>query len=280
MRIAIPMAGAMGGGIGRILVQHGAEVLTCLDDRSEATRTRAAEAGMREASFAEMARADIILSIVPPGIAEDVAARFADLIGPEGRPLFVEMNAVSPETVRRIEALFHGTGARFSDGAIIGAAPRPGDDCPRLYVSGPGAEEAMEMAALGLRMERCTGGVGGASALKMCYGALNKGTIALTAAIFLAAERNDVGDMLCQEMAFSQPDRLKASGGQLPDMYSKAYRWVAEMEEIAGFLGSDSAEAGIWRNIADLYRRLAEDNAGPRDEIAAMEAFITRSRKG
>src|SRR3954451_1175902 len=67
--IAVIAPGAMGSAIAARLVEHGCKVLTSLDGRSEATRKRAAAAGMVGAGDGEIANADIILSIVPPGEA-------------------------------------------------------------------------------------------------------------------------------------------------------------------------------------------------------------------
>lgn len=52
--IAVIAAGAMGSGVGRRLVQNGCTVLTNLDGRSESTRKRATDAGMKDASFEEI----------------------------------------------------------------------------------------------------------------------------------------------------------------------------------------------------------------------------------
>jgi hypothetical protein len=57
-------------------------------------------------------------------------------------------------------------------------------------------------------------------------------------------------------------------------MYSKAYRWVAEMEEIAQFVGADPAARQFYKGAALLYERLAGDFEGDRQEIAALEAFF------
>ena len=58
-------------------------------------------------------------------------------------------------------------------------------------------------------------------------------------------------------------------------MYGKAYRWVAEMEEIAGFVGDDPAAAMMFRGLARLFERLAADHRGGGNEIGAIEAFVS-----
>ena len=72
--IAIIAQGAMGAGLGRRLAQRGATVLTSLAGRSAASARRAAEAGMRGATPAELAGADVFLSVLPPSEAKACAA--------------------------------------------------------------------------------------------------------------------------------------------------------------------------------------------------------------
>ncbi|MCP1199547.1 NAD(P)-dependent oxidoreductase [Notoacmeibacter sp. MSK16QG-6] len=279
MIYAIPLAGEMGAGIGAALVRSGNTVLTCVEGRSQATRLRAVDAGMQDASFTDLARADIILSIVPPSLALDMAKNIAQAMPDGAAPLYVDLNAVNPQTVRQIEAALPDS-VRFADGSIIGAAPKTSDaKIPRFYVSGPAAGEALALRDHGLDIEPLDGGTGAASALKMCYGALTKGNAALTAAILMAAEREGVGAALHAEMEDSQRARLTAAENFIPSVYAKAYRWVAEMEHIAAFLGENRAEAGIWASAATFYQHMADDYEGDRAEIDAIDRFLARDDK-
>ncbi len=59
-------------------------------------------------------------------------------------------------------------------------------------------------------------------------------------------------------------------------MYSKAYRWVSEMEQIADFLGGDETGGKIYTGAARLYEQLAADSEQGRDNaesIAALNSF-------
>lgn len=58
-------------------------------------------------------------------------------------------------------------------------------------------------------------------------------------------------------------------------MFPKAYRWVAEMREIAAFAAADAAAAEIFEGAAQLYERLAHDVAGERHEAHALEAMLS-----
>jgi hypothetical protein len=60
-------------------------------------------------------------------------------------------------------------------------------------------------------------------------------------------------------------------------MYSKAYRWVAELDEIASFVGDDHAEREMLAAAARLYERLAEDLEGKKEEIGMLDRFLNKS---
>jgi hypothetical protein len=64
----------------------------------------------------------------------------------------------------------------------------------------------------------------------------------------------------------------------MPKMHSKAYRWVAEMQEIAGFIGAANPGAGFYRSAADLYETIAADYEGPRQDTAALDAFCAKAK--
>lgn len=274
LTIGIAAAGQMGAGIGRVLVAGGARVQTLLAGRSMATVRRAAAAGIEDATPETLARADIVLSILPPGEARTFAAAVAERIAPDRPPVFAEFNAITPALSREIGDIVTAAGGRFLDGSIIGAPPAPGKRQPRLYVSGPETDALAPLAALGLDIRPLDTTIGTASALKMCYGGLTKGLTGLQAALILAAERAAVGAPLRAEMADSQPALLARARSGIPAMYPKAYRWVAEMECISDFVGSEMPESKVWEGIAGLYRRLAEDAAGSGGEIDMIDRFL------
>jgi hypothetical protein len=81
---------------------------------------------------------------------------------------------------------------------------------------------------------------------------------------------------LIQELRESQPNLLPYLA-RLPTMFPKAYRWVAEMEEIAAFLDGDAAAQQIYRGAARLYERLAQAAATPDEgEIKLIAEFCRR----
>jgi 3-hydroxyisobutyrate dehydrogenase-like beta-hydroxyacid dehydrogenase len=277
IEVAVIAPGMMGSAVGKRLSASGATVLTALAGRSAASVARAAGAGMADADIVRIAGADIILSIVPPGEAIALAESLAPALRAAAKkPVYVDCNAVSPQTVLRIAGIVAETGACFVDGGIIGPPPEPDSRNTRLYLSGPDTGVAEVLQRFGLSVVVQPGPVGAASAMKMSYAGITKGFTALGAAMMLGAMRAGTADALVAEMATSQPALLKWLTAQMPKMHSKAYRWVAEMEEIAGFLEHDPAGADFYRAAARLYGRIAHDHAGEGAECRALDAFCAK----
>jgi 3-hydroxyisobutyrate dehydrogenase-like beta-hydroxyacid dehydrogenase len=271
--VAVIAPGNMGSGVAMRLTANGVRVLTSLDGRSAASKQRATDAGMVGASDTEIAGADFLLSILPPGQALALAEKFKPALHASNhKPVFIECNAVNPQTVSKIAAAIEETGCPFVDGAIMGPPPRIDSSRTRMHVSGPHAARAGELNKYGLDV-RVMGSskIGDASALKMSYAAFNKGIVALGAIAALAADRAGVGDALRAELAESQPARLSELTRTIPDMLPKAYRWVAEFEEIAQFAGGSEAE--IFKGIARLYDHIAADS----ETDAALAAFYKKA---
>jgi hypothetical protein len=57
-------------------------------------------------------------------------------------------------------------------------------------------------------------------------------------------------------------------------MYPKAYRWVAEMEEVAEFLGPEDPAAAIIKANAEIFSRLAADRNGDRKLEQILDAIL------
>jgi len=273
--IAIIAPGEMGSATGRRLREHGARVLTSLAGRSRASAARAERAGFAiiDDPAELVAEASLLLSIVPPGEAVGLAERLAPVLAAaRAKPVFVDCNAVSPATAERIAAVIAGARTRFVDAGIIGPPPSPGARTV-FYASGEAAPALRALGALGLEVRVLDAPVGAASALKMSYAGLTKGITALGSAMALGAARGGTTAALLQELRESQPALLPYLA-RLPTMFPKAYRWVAEMEEIADFLAGDVPAQQLYRAMARLYERLAAGGATPETgELAAIAEF-------
>ncbi len=207
---------------------------------------------------AVFARSTLVLSIVPPGVASavaDEAARVAKDTGAEGR-IFVDCNAISPGRSRQIAATVHAAGMSYVDGGLIGAPPSPGRPTA-LFLSGEGGDvvadalRTPEIRAEWLGPEPAAA----ASALKMSYAAWTKGLNALVLSIRALARAEGVDEALVAEWQRSQPAAL-AAVDRAPATAEKAWRWVAEMREIATSLDEAGLPDGAFLSAAEVYRRL------------------------
>src|SRR5262249_27679365 len=225
----------------------------------------------------EIAATDFILSVLPPGDAVTLAQRFVPaLSASNAKPIYVDCNAISPPTLERVAAAIAPTGAPFVDAGIIGSPPQPGDAGPRFYASGPHAPRFATLKQYGLDIRVLEGPLTAASALKMSYAGITKGTQALGAVMMLAATRGGSADALFAELTESQPQMLAWMKRQLSMMPPKAYRWVAEMHEIADFVGEDPAAHELYTGAAHFYEQVAKDFAGDKAQVDTLLAFLNK----
>jgi 3-hydroxyisobutyrate dehydrogenase-like beta-hydroxyacid dehydrogenase len=260
------------------LKELGFEVCTALAGRSERTRKLATSAGVKDCGDLRtlLASTDLVLSIVDPGSAMPLAQAAAALMPSlKTPPLYTDCNALAPQTKREMQALFGKAGARFVDAGIIGPPPR-GAGRIHLYVSGvdAGAMQALQHGTMDVRVvsER----VGDAAAVKMCYGAITKGTSALLTELLVAARRLGVEDVLDKELVESQPAIRDWILRNLPSMPPKAYRWVPETREIADTFEAAGLTPLMMRGAAEIYAAIAATATGRE----SPEEGRTRGRKG
>jgi L-threonate 2-dehydrogenase len=279
--VAVIAPGMMGAGVGKRLADNGLKVLTSLQGRSPETVARARAAGMASASEEEIAASDFILSILPPGDAVSLAERFVPALkASNSKPVYVDCNAINPVTVERVAAAIAPTDCAFVDAGIIGSPPKPGDAGPRFYASGPAATRFAALRQYGLDIRVLDGAMSAASALKMSYAGITKGTQAIGAAMMLAASRAGSADALFAELSSSQKEMFAWFKRGLALMPPKAYRWVAEMHEIAGFVGEDPSAHELYEGAAHFYERIAEDFDGDRKDAEALAKFLDKGAAG
>jgi len=274
-RIAILMPGDMGHAVGRALREHGHDVLCALDGRGGATRALAAQARLRDVGTVAqaVAQADMILSILPPSAALDQAQQVAEAMQASGKcPVYVDCNAISPDTAKAVGAAIAKAGAPFIDAGIIGLAPGKGGGT-RFYVSGPDVAPMLALDGKGFAVIRTGEAIGEASALKMVYAGLTKGTWTLQTAVLLAAKRLGVLDPLLEEFEGSQKGPLDAMRARVPFLPADSARWVGEMEEIAATFASAGVTPGFHDGAAEIFRLLAQT-----PYAAETRATLDRSR--
>jgi 3-hydroxyisobutyrate dehydrogenase-like beta-hydroxyacid dehydrogenase len=236
----------------------GNEVLWASEARSSATRERALQSCLRDAGtltkLCELC--PVIVSVCPPEFAEEIAEQVAQR---SYQGTYVEANAIAPERTQRIARRLEEHGARLVDGGIIGP-PTTTRNRTWLYLAGERAASVAPYFSSGpIEVEVLAGGIGRASALKMCFAAYSKGSIALAYSVLAAAERLDVLDDLKRQWGRSGPS-LPELEREISRAVPKAWRFVAEMREIAATFESAGLPPEFHQAAAEIFRRFPRDS--------------------
>ena len=262
--IGVMSPGDMGQAVAQQLKQHGYHVCTALDRRSARSKTLAREAGLTDlGSLGRLTeQCDVILSIMNPAAALEFSGEVAQALRASQRhPLFVDCNAIAPVTMQAVNANIVAAGGRCADGGIIGPPPR-GTAKMSLYVSGPEARELEPLSTPQISVQVLSERIGDASAIKICYGAMNKGVIALALEVLVAARRLGVDAAFETQLLETQRDVYERVIRGLPVMPPKAYRWVPEMLEIARTFESVGMTPRVFQGAADIYEFVAATALG------------------
>jgi 3-hydroxyisobutyrate dehydrogenase-like beta-hydroxyacid dehydrogenase len=275
--IGVLHPGEMGSMVAAAARAAGAHVVWASAGRGRATQDRAKAAGLEDLGSLRdlVAASDVILSVCPPDAALDVAR---EVTAAGFTKLYVDGNAVSPATARKIAGVIEGGGATFIDGGIIGPPPRA-RDTTRLYVSGAGApqvkalfgDSALEVVALDAP-------AGAASAVKMAYAAWTKGTSALILSVRALAMAEGVDDALLGEWRTSQPQLPKRSEDAVSGNARKAWRFVGEMEEIAATFAQAGLPDGFHLAAAEVFRRLSPYKDAPTPSMVDVAKTLVSNR--
>jgi len=274
--VAVMSPGDMGEGVGASIKGQGKDVITVLAGRSDVTRMRAERAGFRDVPDLEtlVQEADIVLSVMPPELAEPLARDVAAAMTATGaKPVYADLNAISPGTSRRIAEIVGAAGADYIDGGIIGWAPLKSEKASHIYVSGPHAALMDELDGNGKEIRQLGDEVGRASAVKMVYASVTKGTDSLLTNAYIAAEALGIRDVMEAEWKESQPQALARMEQRVSVLPADAGRWIGEMEEISATYAAAGLTPNFHKGAADLYRLL---NSTP--FAAETRESIDRSR--
>ena len=271
--------GAMGASIGKALVERGNEVRWVSEGRSQATRQRASDAGLTDIGSLPAAVADAgwVISVCPPAAAGEVATAIGRL-GFGGT--FLDANAISPQTARRIGDNLTSFGVTFVDGGIIGP-PAEAPGTTRLYLSGPAAATVAALfAGSVVETHMVDERPGSASAVKVCFAAWTKGTTALLLAIRGLAESEGVTPTLLSEWSTSMPELVERSE-RVSRSGLKAWRFAPEMEEIALAFSAFDLPSGFGEAAAEIYQRLENfKDADPAPTLAEAIEQLTSPQAG
>ena len=261
MIIGLIGLGEMGSEIGRYLVMNDLEVISVYEGRSEISKQRASKYKIRDAGSIEQfcKISDLVISIIPPDKAVETANLYTSYKNKDGQ-IYCDLNAISTITAKKIKLLLDEKKIDYVDGAIMGGPPTE-NYSPRIYLSGKLSEKFNFLNGKGIELMVLKGSDFKASATKMVYASITKGSKALVAGALIAAKKNNVYDELIEELKYSEEYFSLVAKNQIPNIKHKAYRWVGEMNEISltykesGLTGGFHSEA---ENVYELIKNLPE----------------------
>ncbi|KAJ7026807.1 hypothetical protein C8F04DRAFT_1124309 [Mycena alexandri] len=290
--LAVLAPGEMGAAIAARLSACGVStILTNLDGRSEMTLERARASNMQHASYTEIVqRATCIYSVVPPkdafALAETILAAYKT--AESQHPLiFVDCNALNPESMKRMAVLFDGSGITLIDAVIIGTPPSATFN-PGIYASAdPKNVSTLDSFTrmsiqFGLNVIPLKGegaGIGDASAVKMSHSGIVKGAIGLFTTMILAANAASpsTASGLLHALNHSQPAMVDLILRLLPHALPKAYRFVGEMEEVGGFAGGSGANT--FEGIASIFSLVADSQSEGGVVAGVLLEFVKQAKE-
>ena len=281
--VGIVSPGAMGSAVGRVLATGGARVVATLEGRSERTAGLAEGLELLPTLDAVVAASGIVLSIVPPGAALEVAGAVADAASRTGaRPDVADLNAISPATMAAVAERLGAAGLSAVDGSISGPPPRLAGTI--VYLSGTRAAQIASLDAPGLDLRVVGGEVGTASAIKMSTASFYKGRAAVLAQALRAARSNGVLELVLEDLRRHFPDLADEAPRMLQSIAAKSGRYVAEMEEIAATQEEAGLTPDLFAAFATVYREISrtagagrspeqvDPNASLDDALVALDA--------
>lgn len=233
------------------------------------------ETGVRVASSAADAvrDAEIVIAAVTAASSHEAAQSVVGHL--EGKPLYLDVNSVSPGR-KQATATLLGDTARYVDVAIVSAIFPARHKSP-MILAGPHAAAAEPvLAALGMNTQVAGNGVGAAAAIKMIRSVMIKGIEALTLECFLAASRAGVADQVADSLRNNYPgvDWHKMSEYNVERMASHGIRRAAEMREVADTLRELGVEPLMTAGTIERQQQLGEIGRQPqvRDAVAKGRA--------
>jgi len=262
--VGIVSPGAMGAAIGRVLASGGARVVATVAGRSERTQLFTDGLELLPTLDEVVGESAIVLSVVPPGAAVDLARDIAAAAGRTGaHPLVADLNAISPTTSTAVAATLSAAGLHLVDGSISGPPPRVAGSTV-IYLSGPRAAQVASLDAPGVDLRVVGDEVGTTSAIKMSTASFYKGQTAIFAQALRAARAHGVLEFVLDDLGRHYPDLVDDAPRMLQSIAAKSGRYVAEMEEISSSQEAAGLPPELFAALAKVFAEMSRSPAALR----------------
>lgn len=229
------------------LREEGVERILCYDAMQDDPRFSEGFAGkvdacqgVKAASAADVCReAEIVISAVPSNFAVSAAESAAEGVH-EGQ-LFMDVSTATPIEKKQIAAMVEARGAKFIDGAMMGALLKDRHQVPML-LSGSGAVELFEkMKPYHMRLEVVEGEPGTATSIKFIRSITAKGISCLLIESLQAAQHFGVEETIVASFIDSFGPKFQGIiDGYVSGAILHANRREHELQNVVDFLKSEN----------------------------------------
>ncbi len=232
--IGLLYPGEMGAAVAALLAGRGLHVITTLAGRSADTAGRCGVNGVTVVKSLEevVHRSDVVLSVVPPGAAQELADAYCELahLAPQ-HAIYVDLNSIGPDLAISLANQLKRHGRGFVDGAINGLAKNLATTCT-LFLSGPRAHEVNDLFAGAMKSRVLGDQPGRASAMKMLLSGLSKGVCALFVETALTAHHHGMLAEMIDAYGKIYPGVMGIAERMMPTYPLHAARRADEMREL------------------------------------------------
>ncbi len=257
--VGILYCGDLGSAVARLLRRSGVRVVTTCADRSGRTRERAAECDIEILSSLDdvVRESDLVISLVLPTAAIDVARQFADRshLCPEST-VFVDANSTGLEVVSEIEQMLVGQNIDFVDATIHGGAARL-EQIGVMYVSGRTANKVETIFRNILQVRWLGDQIGMATRMKLLLAGFSKSLNALFLEIVGLSHNAGMMEQFLEGCRHFYPGVMTAIERMLPTYPQHAARRVGELQYIQSLADTCQARHGMIDAAAELLQMLS-----------------------
>lgn len=232
MKVGFIGFGEVASTLSKGLLESGAMVYTCLNGRSQGTKNRAHELGVKPCNnYKELGEtSEILISAVTPSLA----AKVAKDAGKYSKGIYVDINNVSPKTVK--ETLGYVENKKTVDASIIGSVKKNGPKV-QIIACGGYAENFSILNDYGLNIEIKGRKIGDCSQIKMLRSSYTKGVSALLWETLSAAYKMGIDKEVLEIIAQTEgPQFENSANSRLLSSFKHAKRRQEEMDEVRNIL--------------------------------------------
>ncbi|MCA9247916.1 MAG: NAD(P)-dependent oxidoreductase, partial [Planctomycetales bacterium] len=267
LAVGVLYPGEMGSAVGQLLCAEGCDVVTTLDGRSRRTEQLCGQTSLHVLSSFEdvLDVADVIISLVNPNAAVEVARRFVHTAAGMKNPprLYIDANSTSPASARQIHRLIDARGTSFCDMTICGTSGQL-DTHSIAYLSGDGAAATAQLFESALHVRNLGDVVGDASAMKALVSGLTVGVGSLFFEFALLAERMELTDEFLADVQGVHPGVFELLERTLMTYPQYSARHATEMAELSTTFRSLGLVPRTARSAQHTLRQVSSSSLGQR----------------